>query len=288
MHRKSMKKVGLNPLKPWIKMRKETKSKIKKIAFVSLAIKIPTILYVVFLLTTIPAINAVPYDTVYGAHRGDSVEYIENTAEAIRAATENPDYQFIEFDIQYTKDKVIVVHHDLSLLRLQGKSDKVLDLTYDELEIVSDYHIPTYDEAMYIIGDSKKINIEIKSAGNIEDDKEIVDYVVNDCKEKGILANIMISSISNDVIIYVNEKYPEIKTGKIYWINSATYNPLDYTTKNLYSQIEELDADYLMLHGSNIHNINDLVKYKPEDVSLCIWYFNNEMYVIETEGECMW
>jgi len=79
-----------------------------------------------------------------------------------RLDIENPDYQFIEFDIQYTKDKVIVVYHDLTLSRLQNKNVRIDNVTYAELEEISDYHIPTYDEVMDIIGDSKKINVEVK------------------------------------------------------------------------------------------------------------------------------
>lgn len=269
-------------------MKNSTKIKLKKAALVSTLIKIPALIYIVMLLTTVPAIDAIDYNTISGAHRGDSVEYIENTIEAISSAVECKEYQFIEFDIQYTKDKVIVVHHDLSLLRLQGKTDKIIDLTYDELEETSDYHIPAYDEVMDIIGDCKKINVEIKSAGSTEDDKEIVDYVVKDCAERGILENIMISSISNDAIVYVNEKYPKIKTGKIYWITTSTYIPFDFTTEQLYDEIEEIDADYVMLYGANIHNLDDLIKLKPENKALCFWYFNNEMYVVQTEENCMW
>jgi len=269
-------------------MKRSMKSKLKKGFLIGITFKIPAVIYIVLLLTTIPAIDAVQYNTVYGAHRGDSVEYIENTIEAIESAVECDDYQFIEFDIQYTKDKIIVVHHDLNLLRLQNQNVRIDSVTYKELEEISEYHIPTYEEVMDIIGDSKKINVEIKSAGNLENDKEIVDYVVADCVKRGVLDKVLISSISNDVVVYVNESYSNIKTGKIYWITSSTYLPFDYTTQELYNEIEEINADYVMLHGSNIHNMADLIKLKPEDVSLCIWYFNNEMYIVETDGECMW
>jgi len=60
-------------------------------------------------------------------------------------------------------------------------------VTYEELLEVSNYHIPTYGETMDLVAGKKPLNIEIKSQGNLEDDKEIADYIIEDCRKKGIL-----------------------------------------------------------------------------------------------------
>jgi len=251
--------------------------------------KIPFVLLIVLTLVNVPAIEALEYSTIMGAHRGDSVEHTENTMAAFEAAVAKECYEFIEFDVQYTKDDVPVVYHDKSLRRLQGLEEKVPDLTVDELEFISKYSIPRYSDVMDILGDSKKINVEIKSNGDFEDDKKLVDYVVSDAIERGVLDKIMISAISSDVVEYVTENYPEIKTGKIYWVTYSTFFRYDFLTDDLYEHAHEIGADYLMLHGSNIENIESLIDTKPEDVTLCFWYFSNEMHIVEAdESDGIW
>ena len=50
-----------------------------------------------------------------------------------------------------------------------------------------------------------------------------------------------------------------------------------------------MDADFLMLHGRNIHNIENLTQHKPEDVTVVFWYFDNQMYVLQAdENDGMW
>jgi hypothetical protein len=39
------------------------------------------------------------YRCTAGAHRGDSINYKENTLAALKAANDNPEYAFVEFDI---------------------------------------------------------------------------------------------------------------------------------------------------------------------------------------------
>jgi len=261
----------------------------KKFMIVFLVTKIPIIIYLIYLLLTVPEIDAVDYEHILGAHRGNSIDYPENTYDAFKSAVDNEKYIFIEFDIQYTKDSKIITFHDTTLLRMEKKADKITNLTYKELQEKTDLEVPLYEDIMDLISDTKKIDIEIKSQGNLEEDQKLVDFVVKDCIERGILENVMISSISSDVISYVSETYPDIKTGKIYWIHTSTYAPFDFLTNDLYEEMEESGADYLMLHGSNLHNIDDLVRLKPEDKTICIWYFTDEMYILQVdENDGMW
>jgi len=263
----------------------------KKVLILSIITKIPLMLYIIWILSTVPTIDAInpDYEVIKGAHRGDSVECIENTFNALKNATDKDEYEFVEFDIQYTKDRQIVVYHDIALLRLEGKSDQIENLTYDELQELSSFPIPTYQEVMDYVGGKKKLDIEIKSQGNTEDDKELLNFVIRDVTERGILDKIMISSVSDDVIIYSKEKYPDIKTGKIYWIHNSTFLPFDFLTHELYKDLEQMDADYVFLHGSNIHNMSDLIEQKPEDVTLAFWYFNDQMYLVQVdENDGMW
>ncbi|MFH1802125.1 MAG: glycerophosphodiester phosphodiesterase [archaeon] len=262
--------------------------KYKKVIFTSMGTSIA--LFLVLILVLAPSIKrVVAEEVVLGAHRGahslPPENFKENTLEAFEKAVESDNYRFIEFDIQYTKDKTLVVHHDKSLLRLQKKPERIPDLTYEELLEVSDYHIPTYDETMELTAGKKPLNIEIKSQGNFEDDEAIADRIIKDCMERKILDSTLISSISNEVLIYIKENYPEVKTGKIYYIAESTLLNYEFATSELYNELDEADADFLMLHGCNLHNYGNLKKLLPEDKTLVIWYFTDEMYIVQPKTE---
>jgi len=275
-------------MKKKIKHKSTKKAKITKSKALKLILKfvVPlfVLLYILFILLAVPGIEIVRGDPILlGAHRGNSVDYIENTLPAFQSAVEEDKYKFIEFDVQYTRDKEMVVFHDDSLLRLQKKNYKVKDLTYEELLEVSDYHIPTYEEVIDIIAGEKPLSIEIKSQYNLTDDQIMIDYIIADCRERGILNTTMISSISSDAIKYSKEAYPEVETGKIYYISPSTFLHFDYFTREFINEIENSNYDYLLLHGSNLRNYNSIKKILPKEKTLIIWYFNDEVYVIDSK-----
>jgi len=241
--------------------------------------------FIIFVLLMVPNINVVSADNIIlGAHRGDSVKYVENTLPAILSAVEDDDYKFVEFDVQFTRDKKLVVFHDESLIRMQAKFHYIGDLTYDELSEISDYHIPLYSEVMDVAAGKKPLNIDIRSRGNLTEDKDVADFVVADTKSRGIFDITLFSSASSDVVMYFSEAYPEAKTGKIYWVNPSTFLNFDDVAKEMYEELEYIGADYLMLHASNLHNYYALQKMRPIDKDIVIWYFTNEMYIIPSEN----
>ncbi|MBC8205991.1 MAG: hypothetical protein ISR85_00100 [Kiritimatiellales bacterium] len=222
------------------------------------------------------------YPCTPGAHRGDSVLYVENTLSAIRSARQNPKYKFIEFDVQYSADKQAVVFHDGSLRRIFGERAKVKETPYEELRRLSDNKIPTYEQAM-AVAVGKPLNIEIKSQGNQADDEQLIDYIMADIQNRGIEDRILISSISAEAIKYVKKRYPEMPTGQIFWRKASTYLPFDFLTEGLYQEIDDSNADYLMLHVSNQMNIKDLLRFKPENKTLVFWDFDDTMYLVQKD-----
>ena len=62
------------------------------------------------------------------AHRGDSLKALENTLPAFEKAIESGS-DWIELDVNETKDNVPVVFHDCNLKRIMGKDAKIRDLT---------------------------------------------------------------------------------------------------------------------------------------------------------------
>jgi glycerophosphoryl diester phosphodiesterase len=223
--------------------------------------------------------NIPAYRCTLGAHRGASVEYLENSPSALIAATQDPRFAFIEFDVQYTEDGQIVVFHDKRLLRLYGKFASVGKSTYSELLKATDGQIARYDDIMDLI--DKKVNIEIKSQGDNEEDFRLAEAIIADMQLRGREKDLLLSSISSDVIRDIKAKHPSIPTGQIYWISASTYLPFDTLTKRLYRKFSETQADYLMLHVANLRNIEDLLKLKPQGKTILFWDFDDNMYLVQ-------
>lgn len=221
------------------------------------------------------------YRCTVGAHRGASSEYRENTMAALQAADENNKYAFIEFDVQYSKDKKIVVYHDKSMIRLFGSMRVIGETTFAELSTISKGEIATYDEVIGVLG--KKLNIEIKSRGDREEDEQLVDEIVQDIRTRKRDSDVLISSISGDVIRYVKQKYPDMPTGQVFWVTTSTYLRFDGLTKRLYDDINASKADYLMLHVANLRNIDALLKLKPKGKTIVFWDFDDTMYVVHKD-----
>ena len=90
------------------------------------------VLLIVFLWLVFPnKKRTIPISTSY-AHRGlHGGQIPENSLPAFKLASENG--YGVEFDIQLTRDKKIVVFHDNSLLRMGNVDALISDLTYEEL-----------------------------------------------------------------------------------------------------------------------------------------------------------
>lgn len=105
------------------------------------------------------------------AHRGASGTTPENTLLAIQTAIEcNAD--IVEFDIQLTKDKKVVVFHDRSFERITGEQEGVADYSLHELQSkdagswfnasFAGTKIPTLKETLQLALRQTPIIIEIK------------------------------------------------------------------------------------------------------------------------------
>ena len=216
-----------------------------------------------------------------GAHRGASLDHKENTLAALKAADENSKYGFIEFDVQYSKDNQIVVFHDKRLLRLFGNLKAIGKTSFEELSEITGGEVAAYADVMDAL--KKKINIEIKSQGDSDEDRRLADEIIADIRARKRCKDVLISSISDEVIKYINRKYPEISTGQVFWLTSSTYLPFDFLTEKLYEKFNATRADYLMLYVANLRNIEDLLKFKPRGKTIVFWNFEDKMYLVHRD-----
>jgi len=227
--------------------------------------------------------NRTPYGyrCTAGAHRGESEKYKENTMAAIKAADENSKYAFIEFDVQYSKDRRAVVYHDKRMFRLYGNLSVTGNTTFAELSKITNGEIAAYDEVIGIL--KKKLNIEIKSQGDNQEDERLVDEIMADIKARKRDKDVMISSISSNVIRYVKQNYPDMPTGQVFWLTSSTYLHFDSLTKKLYADLSATQADYVMLHVANLRNLEDLIRFKPRGKTLVFWDFDDTIFIVHKD-----
>lgn len=152
------------------------------------------------------------------AHRGDSVTTPENTMIAFESAIENQ-ADYIELDVQQTKDGVIVVMHDSNLTRTVGINKDIWQVTYEEIKDLdagswfnkefADARIPTLEDVLELCKGEIKLNIELKPTGHeVDFEKCVVDLVYDNQFEE----DCVIASMNYKALKRVKEYAPEIKT----------------------------------------------------------------------------
>lgn len=145
------------------------------------------------------------------AHRGASVDFPENTMLAFREAS-RLGVDYIELDVQMTKDGEIVVVHDRNLTRVAGVKRNVDDLTLEEireLEVGSYFKeefrgekIPTLREVVRFAKEAGvKLNIELKVTEAEGFSQKVIDII----KEEDFSHSVVISSTAYELLEQVEE-----------------------------------------------------------------------------------
>ena len=179
-------------------------------------------------------------------HRGYSGELPENTLVSFRGAMDiGVDY--IELDVQLSKDKAVVVYHDGNLEKITGKEGVVAEYTLNELKMLdagswfSDYFagekIPTLEEALDLISESDcKVYLELKDIGVVEGFEEAV---LEATESTGMTDRCLFASFNYEYLMQLKELDEDIK---------VLYN----TTSGKVSLPEEFPAEYYGLYVESV------------------------------------
>ncbi len=171
-------------------------------------------------------------------HRGCAGLEPENTILSFKKAIDIG-VDLIEFDVRMTKDRKLVVIHDLTVDRTTNGKGFVKDLTFNEikkLDAGKGEKIPSLEEALDFLKDKKpKIVIEIKEVEAIEDALKIV-------KKMKIEEKVMIVSFYPEALKKVKEIDSKIETGFLFKIEP----------RNWLKIAKEIKADYIGAHFSLI------------------------------------
>lgn len=178
------------------------------------------------------------------AHRGGGDLAAENSIAGMQEAAKEG-AQWSEIDVQRTMDGYYIINHDATFARVAENNKKSTELTLHEIRQLkikdlfnpqrNSQSIPTLEE--YLDAAKGKIGLFIELKGSSAD-RKMVDDVVMLVKEKNMEKEVAILSLDYQLIVYTEEKYPEIDTGYLYFFSIGD-------TKNLTGDIlimEEQEA----------------------------------------------
>lgn len=203
------------------------------------------------------------------AHRGASIAYPENTMAAFIGAKEQG-ADWIELDVQQTKDKQIIVSHDTNLKRVTGVNKEVIQMTYEEIKKLDaggfkdakfkGEKIPLLEEVIdYAKDNNIRLNIELKPTGK---EKNFERQVVEIIREKDFQENCVITSQVYEVLEKVKKADKKIET---VYVMSIAYGDI---TKLKY-------ADHFSVEATNV-NKNLVKKVHNEGKELYVWTINTK------------
>ena len=182
------------------------------------------------------------------AHRGLSKEYPENTMAAFKGAKELK-ADWIELDVQQTKDQFLVVMHDNNLLRTTGVNKYTYETDYAEIknldagsffkEEFKDERIPLLEDVISWAKDNFiNLNIELKPTGKEKDfEKAVVDLITKYNFEN----HAVVTSQVYEVLENVKKYNKDIKT---VYVMSLAYGDI----------LKLKDADSFSIEASSINN----------------------------------
>ena len=169
------------------------------------------------------------------AHRGVSADAPENTLYAFSDAI-SAGADFIELDVQQTRDGVLVVMHDSNLKRTTGVNKDIWDVDYADIQDLdagswfdpayANARIPTLEETLQFVDKRAKLNIEIKPTKHGSDTLEqdvaelITRYQYTDA--------CYVTSFSYGSLKKVKEANPEIRTGYLMSVAYGQFYSLKY------------------------------------------------------------
>lgn len=169
------------------------------------------------------------------AHRGLSADAPENTLYAFSDAI-SVGADFIELDVQQTRDGVLVVMHDSNLKRTTGVNKDIWDVDYADIQNLdagswfdpayANARIPTLEETLQFVDKRAKLNIEIKPTKHGSDTLEqdvaelITQYQYTDA--------CYVTSFSYGSLKKVKEANPEIRTGYLMSVAYGQFYSLKY------------------------------------------------------------
>lgn len=175
---------------------------------------------------------------------------------------------YSEIDVQRTKDGAYIIQHDKTFSRVSNLNLPSHKLTLSEIKALNikdlfdssrpSQKVATLEE--FLQEAQGKIGLFIELKGYTAD-FQMVEDVVRMVKERGMEKDIALLSLNYTLIEYIEERYPEIKTGYLYFFSLG--------------DIENLKADLFIMEESEASRkkINEIHKVGKKAI---VWTVNKE------------
>jgi len=108
------------------------------------------------------------------AHRGGALEHSEHSWNAFKSCLKESSINGIEFDIQFTKDNIPIIVHDM-IITIENNTYLIGNTSYKELQD----HVISLQELLHFIQGRKQLYIEIK--GNPSNEQ--ISIIIQQLKE---------------------------------------------------------------------------------------------------------
>jgi glycerophosphoryl diester phosphodiesterase len=176
-------------------------------------------LFILYLLAIMPKLtrrpDITPWKGWYFAHRGlhqSHKKSPENSMAAFKLAVEKG--FGIELDVQLSKDRVPVVFHDYTLIRICGVDKKVCDLTLKELQelrlYTSNEQIPTLESVLNLVDGKVPLIVEFKVESHDTSVCDVVAPMLD--KYKGLYC---IESFNPLALMWYKKNRPNVMRGQL-------------------------------------------------------------------------
>jgi len=227
---------------------------------------------------------------IIGAHRGASLVAPENTLAALKKSVGKCD--FIEVDVEFSRDKVAVVMHDETLQRTTNVKElkefksrepyRVCDFSFEEL-LKLDYGswfykddaikyseplLTLYDTLKFIKENKLYINIEIKDMHHIFSDEIVVTSILKEIESSNTQNQVLLSSFRAEYLEICKVKCAAIPTALIVYNESKSIEYLKNLKIDAYHLNDEF-VDVKSVHKMkkagffvNVYTVNDNIRAK--------------------------
>lgn len=166
------------------------------------------------------------------AHRAGGDLAVENSLLGLEKAIEEG-AKISEIDIQRTKDGFYIVNHDNTFKRLADINKSSYDMTLQEIRNIelkdlfdksrANEKVSTIEEFLDTAKSRIKLYIELKGSTA---DMKMVEDILAMVNERDMLDEIALISLNYNLIKNIEEKYPEIETGYLYFFSSGNIKKL--------------------------------------------------------------
>ncbi|WP_042680762.1 glycerophosphoryl diester phosphodiesterase membrane domain-containing protein [Anaerosalibacter massiliensis] len=215
-------------------------------------------------------------DIKIAGHRGDSIDFPENSIVGIMSAVEKG-ADFAEIDVQLTKDGIVVLNHDKTFKRVAGISSSAKHLNYEDLvnfdigsrvsKRYKEEKIPKLEDVLQETKGKIKLIIDLKS---YDSNKELVKAVVNLIEKYDMVEDCYIQSLNYEELKEVRRLNKNIKIGQIIIVSAGDITSLDvdfYTieqtilSNKFVKSLHEANKEVWVWTVNEEKDINEVLQY---------------------------